>query len=304
LVIITASCQKLKNPFPDRPDYQPNRAPKRPNATVNKFRILTRTRGWGDPDRRPIFVVGLPRSGTTLVEQILASHSEVYGAGELPDLQVLFQALPELVGQPAWDPFVSLNALNREVATAGARRYLHRLDSLASSSSRVVDKMPENIQLLGLIASVLPGARVILCTRDNRDVAVSCWQAGFATIPWANNFEHIARRLADHERLLDHWCRARPVSWLEVRYEELVGDVHGHSRQLIEFLGLNWDPACLDFHSTRRVVRTASMVQARQPAHTRSVGRWKHYEELLHPLFRALERHRVIPEDCERSSTP
>jgi len=255
--------------------------------------FLARTRGWGDSHRRPTFVVGLPRSGTTLVEQILASHSEVYGAGEIPDLQVLFQDLPELVGQPGWDPFVSLSALNREVATAGARRYLHRLNSLPSSS-RVVDKMPENIQLLGLIASVLPGARVILCTRDLCDVAVSCWQAGFATIPWANKVEHIARRLADHERLLNHWRRARPVSWLEVRYEELVGDVEGHSRQFINFLGLDWDPACLDFHSTRRVVRTASMVQVRQPAHTRSVGRWKHYEESLHPLFQALERHRGL----------
>lgn len=252
--------------------------------------FIARTRGLGDPDRRPTFVVGFPRSGTTLVEQILASHPEVHGAGELPDLQVLFQTLPELVGQPAWDPFVSLNSLNEEIATAFAHRYLHRLESLASSSSRVVDKMPENFHLLGLIASVLTGAKVIVCTRDIRDVAVSCWQAGFATIPWANQFEHIARRLVDHERLLEHWRRVGPVSWLEVRYEELVGDVAGHSRQLINFLGLDWDPACLEFHSTRRVVRTASMVQVRQPAHSRSVGRWKHYEESLHPLFQAIDR--------------
>ena len=159
--------------------------------------------------------------------------------------------------------------------------------------------MPENIHLLGLIASVLPGARVVLCTRDPRDVAVSCWQAGFATVPWANTFEHLARRLADHQRLLNHWRSVQPVSWLEVRYEELVEDIERHARQLIAFLGLDWDTACLSFQSTRRVVRTASMLQVRQPAHTRSVGRWKNYEELLAPLFHAIARHEVMPVHLE-----
>jgi hypothetical protein len=134
---------------------------------------------------------------------------------------------------------------------------------------------------------------VIVCTRDPRDTALSCWQTWFASIPWANSCENIARRIADHERILDHWKRSEPLKWLELRYEDLVCDVERHARRLIDFLGLEWDPACLDFHKTRRVVRTASVVQVRRPVHSRSVGRWRRYETILPSLFQALERHGV-----------
>jgi tetratricopeptide (TPR) repeat protein len=261
--------------------------------------FLARIRGWGNPDPRPTFIVGLPRSGTTLVEQIIASHPSAHGAGELPDLQQLFQAMPELIGRTAADPFDSLRFLDQAAAMRASRRYLDRLDTLAPDASRVVDKMPDNITMLGLIASILPAAKVILCTRDLRDIAVSCWQAGFATLRWANDFEHIARRFADHERLLAYWRQVRPASILEVRYEDLVRDVENHSRRLIDFLELQWDPACLNFHSTRRVVRTASMAQVRQPAHTRSVDRWRNYAELLQPLFQSLAQHGAVPGGTE-----
>jgi tetratricopeptide (TPR) repeat protein len=260
--------------------------------------FLDDRRAWGDPDPRPVFVVGMPRSGTTLVEQILASHPRVHGAGELQEVHNIFQTLPELVGQSAGNAFDALGDLSPDSARRAARRYLARLDSLApSTAARVVDKMPDNIRLLGLIALLWPSARVIVCGRDLRDIAVSCRQTDFVSIRWTNDWEQIAQRLADHRRIVAHWRQTQPVAWLDVRYEDLVGDLEGHARRLIEFLELDWDPACLEFYSTRRVVRTASQVQVRQPIYSHSVGRWRNYESMLQPLFQSLERRGVSLDD-------
>jgi hypothetical protein len=139
-----------------------------------------------------------------------------------------------------------------------------------------------------------PRSRVIVCNRNLRDVAVSCWQTNFSRLRWANEFEHIARRFADYLRLLGHWRETRPLEWLDVSYEDLVNDLDGQTRRLIDFVGLPWDPACLQFHSARRIVRTASMVQVREPVHANSIGRWKNYEQTLRPLFQALERHGIV----------
>jgi tetratricopeptide (TPR) repeat protein len=256
--------------------------------------LFARTQGWGDPGQRPVFVVGLPRSGTTLVEQILASHPQVHGAGELPEVRRVFQSLPVVAGLPFADPFEALAALDPNSTMAAARKYCDRLDALAPPTAvRVIDKMPDNVDLVGLIALLWPSSRVIACRRNLRDVAVSCWQTGFASIRWANDHEHIARRFAETNRILDYWRRAKPLEWLDVSYEDIVRDGEGQSRRLIDFLGLEWDPVCLRFHSTRRVVRSASQVQVRQPIHSRSAGRWKNYESLLQPLFQAMERHGV-----------
>jgi tetratricopeptide (TPR) repeat protein len=254
--------------------------------------LVASGRTWGDPDPRPVFVVGLPRTGTTLVEQILASHPKIHGAGELHDFpNVFFAALPRLIGNPTGDPFDALAELGPVTAKAAARCYLDRLESLApAKAARIVDKTPDNIKLLGLIALLLRGARVIICSRDLRDVAVSCWLTNFETNPWTNQWEHIAQRFTDHERLMEHWRRTRPLEWLDVSYEELVADVAGHARSMLDFLGLEWSPACASFHMTRRVVGTASLVQVRQPVSRDSVGRWKNYRTMLQPLFQALER--------------
>jgi len=255
---------------------------------------IDRVRGWGDPDPRPIFVVGLPRSGTTLVEQILASHPQVHGAGELPDLHRVFQSLLEQTGQPSISPIEALNKLNPESAARTARLYLDRLDALAPpTAARVVDKMPDNIRLMGLIAMLWPNARVIVCGRDLRDVAISCWQTGFTQNQWNNDWDHLAQRFADHQRLLNHWRRTRPLEWLDLSYEDLVHDPEPNTRRLVEFAGLPWEKACLAFHSTRRIVRTASLVQVRQPIHSNSVGRWRRYEPNLQPLFQAFQTHGV-----------
>jgi tetratricopeptide (TPR) repeat protein len=257
--------------------------------------FLARGPEWRDTAPTPVFVVGLPRSGTSLTEQILASHPQVHGAGELPELLELFATVPGLVGRPAADRCQALHWLSADSARSISRRYLETIDALTPpNASRVVDKMPENYQLLGLIAMLWPRSRVIVCNRNLRDVAVSCWQTNFSRLRWANEFEHIARRFADYLRLLGHWRETRPLEWLDVSYEDLVNDLDGQTRRLIDFVGLPWDPACLQFHSARRIVRTASMVQVREPVHANSIGRWKNYEQTLRPLFQALERHGIV----------
>jgi len=273
--------------------YDPDRHSRFIDGMIATFTadFLARRRDWGEPDPRPVFVVGLPRSGTTLVEQILASHSQVHGAGELGEARRTYRSLPELVGQPALDPVEALKLLNPASARMAARRYLNYLDaSVPPTAARVVDKMPDNLELLGLIAVLWPGARVIVCSRDLRDVAISCRQTDFVSIEWTNDWEGLARRFADHQRILEHWKRIRPLEWLDIRYEDLVVDLEAHARRLVDFLGLDWESACLDFHATERVVRTASMQQVRQPIHRHSVGRFRNYEAMLAPLLEALER--------------
>ncbi len=256
--------------------------------------VVAARRGWGDRDPRPVFIVGLPRSGTTLTEQVLASHPAVHGAGELHEIVQVFRSLPEIVGRAELDPFDALERLTPESARTAARSVLERLESLAPpTAARIVNKQPDNFSHLGLIALLWPSARVIVCHRDPRDVAVSCWQMGLPTTPWSNDWEQIARRFVDHQRLEQHWERTRPLDWLDVAYEDLVADLEGQARRMIEFLDLEWDPACLAFHANRRAVRTPSLVQVRQPVHSRSVGRWRNYEPVLPPLLSAFERHAV-----------
>jgi tetratricopeptide (TPR) repeat protein len=255
--------------------------------------LFTRGRGWVTPDSRPVFVVGLQRSGTTLVEQILASHPQIHGAGELRDVGNIFEALPELVGAPAGDSFDAVSRLGPTSATAAARRYLERLDLLAPpTATRVVDKAPDNIRFLGLIALLWPGARVIVCNRDLRDVAVSCWLTGYA-FRWTSNWDHVARRFAAYQRILAHWRRCQPLEWLDVNYEDLVFDLPHHARRLIDFVGLEWDQACLRFHATKRIVRTPSLVQVRTPVYSNSVGRWRRYEASVQSLVIACKLHGV-----------
>ncbi len=246
------------------------------------------TRGFGHDSERPVFIVGLPRSGTTLTEQILASHPLVFGAGELNAIKADFDAIPRLLKTSA-PPIEALAGLHREAAQQLASWHLTRLSKLNDTAQRVVDKMPDNYLYLGLIATLFPQARIIHCRRDLRDVAVSCWMTHFRHIRWAADQEHIAARFIDYRRIMDHWRQVLPVSILEVDYEETVADLEGVARKLISWCGLAWDPACLAFHRTTRPIRTASVTQVRQPIYQRSVARWKHYETSLRPLFAALE---------------
>ena len=237
----------------------------------------------GNPSEAPVFVVGMPRSGTSLVEQIAATHSQVSGAGELPDLQSIANALQNHGhGRRA-------DELDPDLGRRLANGYTARLVSLGGGAARVIDKMPDNILHLGLAAVLFPRARVVICRRDLRDTCLSCYFRRFdQPIPWAYDLAECGARAREIERLADHWRRVLPLPVLTIDYEALVADLEGESRRLIDFLGLDWEPACLDFHKTERPVLTASGWQVRQPLYTRAVGRWQKYAPHLVSLLEAL----------------
>jgi Flp pilus assembly protein TadD len=251
--------------------------------------FFARVRGFGLETERPIFIVGLPRSGTTLTEQILASHSQVFGAGELCYANETFQALPRMTGVRT-APLDCLRDVDRDVTRRAAVSHLDRLGELNGNALRVADKMPENYLFLGLLATLFPRARFIHCRRDLRDVAVSCWITHFRQVRWAASQDNIASHFAQYHRVMGHWRKVLPVPLLEIDYEDTVADLEGVARRLLAFCGLEWEPECLAFHKSSRPVRTASVTQVRQPIYNRSVARWKHYESFLAPLFARLEQ--------------
>jgi tetratricopeptide (TPR) repeat protein len=250
--------------------------------------FFERVRGFGVASERPVFIVGLPRSGTTLTEQILASHPQVFGAGELDAIKQAFDSLPRLMPGRA-TPFECLAELDRSAAGLLAANHLAHLDRLNAPALHVVDKMPDNYLYLGLIATLFPRARIIHCRRDLRDIAISCWMTHFRSIRWASHPDHIAARFADYQRLMAHWQRVLPVDVLHVDYEQTVADVESMAHRLVAWCGLNWDASCLAFHQTSRPVRTASVTQVRQPIYRGSLERWRHYETLLGPLLSRME---------------
>jgi tetratricopeptide (TPR) repeat protein len=249
--------------------------------------FFARVRGWGLETERPVFVFGMPRSGTTLVEQILASHARVFGAGELRLARDSFRAIPEATGC-AGSAHECIGHLDRNSINHLARQHLNRLEAHDATADRIVDKMPENTLYLGLLAALFPRAKFIHCRRDLRDAALSCWITNFGQVRWACNQEHIASRAAEYLRVMKHWSGVLPVRMLEVGYESLVADTERVSRELVAWCGLEWDPKCLEFYHTRRGVRTASAAQVRRPIYTSSVGRWKNYETALASLFGCL----------------
>lgn len=239
---------------------------------------------WGQQTELPVFIVGMPRSGTTLVEQIAASHSQVFGAGELSDISSYWTGLaltPDADGR---------YPIEREQVGHAAAEYKKKILSLGGSSTRVIDKMPGNITYLGYIATLFPNARVIFCQRDPLDNCLSCYFQRFNKDHQIFSYDLVdcAQRYLEQAKLQAHWQQVLPLRMMTIQYEGLVGDLEGQSRRLIEFLGLPWEPRCLDFHKTDRTVLTSSVWQVRQPIYTRSVGRWKHYEKHLGPLLEAL----------------
>jgi hypothetical protein len=248
-----------------------------------------RVGGGGDPSEKPVFIVGLPRSGTTLVEQILASHPRVHGAGELTTLEAL---LIERLG-PALSPLARVQGFASltpgDLAALGGA-YARTTAAMAPGSLRVTDKMPSNFRLLGLIRLMLPNARIIHCRRDPLDTGLSCYATLFTRgQPFTYDLREFGLYHRAYERLMAHWRGLLPPErFLEVRYENVTGDLEGQARRLIDFCGLAWDDACLAFHQTRRPVRTASVDQVRRPLYRSSVARWKLYEAQLAPLLETL----------------
>jgi tetratricopeptide (TPR) repeat protein len=236
---------------------------------------------------RPIFIVGMPRSGTTLVEQVLASHPGVYGAGELRDIQRMAENLPARLKAAEEYP-ACLARLDQATAGALADQYLAGIGRRSGTAPRVTDKLPTNFEHLGLIAALFPRARVIHCVRDPLDVCLSCYFQDFRSTNFAWDLDDLGKYHVEYERLMAHWRKALPLPMLEVVYEELVGDLEKAARRLVSFCGLDWDERCLAYHQNRRPVRTVSLLQVRQPVYQSSVGRWRHYQSHLQPLFKAL----------------
>lgn len=247
--------------------------------------FFARTAGAGLNTKQLVFIVGLPRSGTTLLEQVLSGHPRVHGAGELRLARGLFDSLPMILDAHA-SPLDCVGQLDTKAIHRLARSYLSRLQAMSHDrTDRIIDKQPENYYYLGLLGSMFPEATIIHCRRDLRDVALSCWMTNFQNVFWAHDPVHIATIFQSYLQLMEHWRTVLPARIHAVNYEALVADLEGETRSLLAAMQLEWDPACLDFQRTRRPVRTASLLQVRQPISKGSVGRWKSYEQELADLF-------------------
>ena len=277
--------------------HEPNRYRHLPNSSIDS--------------ELPIFIIGMPRSGTSLMEQILASHSSVHGAGELTTMRDVVRATYDAPGaKKQWspleiidtDPSVDQQCMvpkNWESISAAqlsdiGSKYLEHVRGLDGKAQRITDKMPYNYFLAPLIAKVFPRGRIIHCRRHPLDTCLSCY---FQNFTGGSEFSFDLVELGDFYRnylkLMSHWRDALHVPMLEVDYEQLVQDPEPGVRQILNFCGLDWEPDCLKFHKSKRAINTASYQQVRKPIYTRSAGRWKNYEKHLDPLIESLRIDRA-----------
>lgn len=265
-----------------RLDYAVTRDENFQARIVSVFRpeLLARLDGDGYAEDRTIFIVGMPRSGTTLVEQILASHDDVHGGGEVARLEPAVSNYPELMA--TINP-LDLHRIGRAVSET--------LLALTPDGKRLTDKTPANFWYLGLIAAALPNARIIHCRRDPVDTCFSCYRQLFADPGpgFAYDFDDLARYYAAYARTMAHWRRLLGSRILDVAYEDVVADTEGQARRIVGFCDLQWRQACLNFHATERDVHTASNLQVRRPVYGGAVGYWRRYEKHLGPLLEALQ---------------
>jgi tetratricopeptide (TPR) repeat protein len=254
--------------------------------------LIRAGRGRGHPSRKPVFIVGMPRSGTSLVEQILASHPQVFGAGEIGALQDSVAELGSRNGRSL--PFPELLAAlpSHRMRELGGR-YLARIRAVAPAAVRITDKMPGNFRFAGLIHLALPNARIIHVRRDPIDTCLSCFSTLFTAggSDYSYDLGELGRCYRAYAGLMAHWRKVLPAdAMLEVQYEHVVEDLEGQARRLVAYCGLDWDARCIAFHATPRAVRTASAAQVRHPIYRSSIGRWRPERELLQPLLDALKQ--------------
>jgi hypothetical protein len=265
---------------------------------VNQFRQTRRvfeTRrmqqliGSGYRDPTPIFILGMPRSGTTLTEQILASHGEIEGGGERYDLSKIVGRASEVAGVTGqlvdWIDKIDSDGL-RKLGQA----YIDALRREYPEVPHVTDKMPGNFRFVGLIHAILPDAKIIHTRRHPGDTCMSCFTKLFTdSQDFTYDLTDLGRYYRAYEELMAHWRAILPAgAMLDVEYERLVADVEGQTRRILDFVGLPWDENCLRFFENKRGVATASQTQVRQPIYKTSVQRWRNYRSQLQPLFRAM----------------
>ncbi|MBV9522494.1 MAG: sulfotransferase, partial [Alphaproteobacteria bacterium] len=248
--------------------------------------LMRRKKGDGDPSPTPIFILGMPRSGTTLVEQILASHPQVFGGGELGHMHALVQEMGtrDHAGRlyPDFVPSMTRAQLRRF-----GESYLGRVRPLAPEAMRITDKMPSNYYYIGLIHLALPNARIIHTIRDPADTCLSCFSKLFSGEQnHTYDLGELGRYYRAYAELMEHWRQVLPTGvMIDIRYEDVVADLETQARRIVAHAGLEWDEACLAFDKNRRAVKTASAIQVRRPIYRSSIGRWHVYKDLLSPLL-------------------
>lgn len=264
----------------------------------------------GHESTLPVFVVGMPRSGTTLVEQILAGHSRIHGAGELGTMPRVIAGLERWERQTGSGRHYPdcVDDLDAAVVRGVAESVLTELRDYAPGAAHVVDKLPHNFENVGLIRLLFPRARIVSARRDPRDIAVSNYFLDFAArhggLGFSYDLEWIGEQLADHNLLMHHWQQVFGAgNILEVRYEDVVDDPEAAARRLLDYVGVEWEPGVLDFAALERPVRTASQWQVRQPLYRSSKARWQHYRDHLQPLIAGTNR-KITAEPVEMVTLP
>ncbi len=247
--------------------------------------------GYGIDSTIPVYIVGMPRSGTTLVEQILSGHSQIFGAGELNLIPNIIQGLER------WERHVGsgrsypdcVDDLTQSVTQRLANNVLQQLQTYAPKARYIIDKLPHNFENIGLIKFLFPQAKIISVRRDPRDIAISNYftdyQAKHGGMGFAYDLTHIGEQLADHNQMMQHWHQVFPNQILEIHYESLIDRLETSSRELLRYLGIDWEADVLLFNQLQRPIKTASVWQVRQPVYKSSKARWKHYQKFLAPLI-------------------
>lgn len=273
--------------------YDPVDTDKLTNDLIETFdnSMIRRLRDHSIDSAKPIFIVGMPRSGTTLTESILDAHPNVVGAGELNDLQNLFSQFADGTSNVPR----ALQTLSGDALTRRAENYVEALSLHAPDSGRIVDKMPANFQLIGLIHEIMPNARIIHIARDPLDICLLCYTRLFERSQLHSyDQQELGRYYNNYVRLMNHWHTNLPDgAFHSIRYEELVDDIETVARGIIEYCDLEWSDTCLEFHKNSRWVRTASVQQVRQPLYSSSKNKWRRYEKHLQPLIETIGDNRI-----------
>jgi tetratricopeptide (TPR) repeat protein len=251
----------------------------------------------GNKSELPVFILGMPRSGTTLVDQIVSSHPMVHGAGELNDFLHIEQQLPKRLETTQSYP-ECIHQLDKEDMDEIAHNYLEhlRMNCDTSDVKYIIDKLPGNFLCIGLIKILFPNARIIHCKRNPLDTCISIYCIYFSgSHEYAYDLKELGKYYLEYQRLMDHWMNIFSPQIFEVQYEDIIADQEKVSRDLINYLGLEWDEKCLEFYKNKRPVQTASNLQIRKPIYVNSVNRWKNYAPWVEPLCAVLEKKLINP---------
>lgn len=247
----------------------------------------------GNPDTSPIFVLGQPRTGTTLIERIITAHSQVHSAGELQQLSLALRRLGNYNDPKRFSPQLFEAAKSLDPAKIAAL-YLQTSTRMRGTTPRFVDKLPQNYLMIPLILKALPNAKIVHLTRDPMDACFSSFKQLFAdAYLHSYNQQEMARHHARYRKLMQTWRERFPGRFFDISYEDTARNLEPNARALLSYLELPWEDACLDFHQQDSAVSTASAAQVREPAHTRSIGRWRQYEEQLQPMAATLKEQGI-----------